>query len=260
MNREFGCQPFGHNAEERIECLRMMKDIGFTNYFIGISTYEDADKIINAAENIGIRLETIHSPFKDINRMWYDDPSGEGPLNMMLECLSFCADHKVPIMVIHESANRVGPDMSNAGLVRFRKIFEKGNELGVKIAVENVRRTNHLARIFHENRDIPVYFCWDSGHELCYTPGVDHVAFLGDKLICTHLHDNRGIYMGDDHILPFDGNMNWQRKADFVKAAGYKGPLTMEIVRYRDLYNDWTDEQYLKTALERVKRFAAMCE
>ena len=54
--------------------------------------------------------------------------------------------------------------------------------------------------------------------------------------------------------------MNWQRKADFVKAAGYKGPLTMEIVRYRDLYNDWTDEQYLKTALERVKRFAAMCE
>lgn len=83
-------------------------------------------------KTIGIRLETIHSPFKNINRMWYDDPSGEGPLNMMLECLSFCADHKVPIMVIHESASRVGPDMSNDGLARFRKIFEKGNELATQ--------------------------------------------------------------------------------------------------------------------------------
>ena len=262
MERKLGCQPFGATADQRIETLKLLKEAGFTNYFFGINNFrkQDAEKIMAAGEKLGLELEEIHAPFKDINRIWYDDEHGEEPFRMMMDSLEFCAEHKVPVMVIHESAGRVAPNMSNAALRRFRTLFETANEKGVKIAVENVRRTNYIARIFHENRDIPVYYCWDSGHELCYTPGVNHVALFPEKLICTHIHDNMGIYMNDDHILPFDGNTDWKKKAECIKASGYKGSLTLEINRDAPQYTDMTDEQYVRLAYERLYRFAEMCE
>ena len=261
MERKLGCQPSGATVEQRIETLRLMKDVGFTYYFFGINNArkDEAEKLMNAAENIGLKLDEIHAPFKDINRVWYDDFHGDLITDMLLDSLSFCADHGVRAMVIHESASRVAPDMSNAGLARFRRIFEEGNAKGVKIAVENVRRTNYVARIFHENKDIPVYYCWDCGHENCYTPGVDHLALFGDKLACTHIHDNRGVYMDDDHILPFDGTTDWERKAELMKATGFDGPLSLELNRGAARYQDWSDEKYYKEAFARLDKFAKMC-
>lgn len=264
MKRKLGCQVTGKTVEQKIENLRIMKDIGFDVFFTSVNVDDPAptEKLLNAAANIGIELETIHALFTNINRMWYDDQSGEGTFKMLMDSLNFCADHDVPTMVMHESGNRIGPDVSMAGLGRFREIVQTANEKGVKIAIENLRRTNHIAFLFHNMRDLDVYYCWDCGHELCYTPGVNHVALFPEKLACTHIHDNRGIYMYDDHLLPFDGNTDWQKKADLIKASGYQGPLTMEIVRvgYDGRYADWTEEEYYKEAYKRISKFAKMCE
>lgn len=264
MKRKLGCSVSGNTPEEKIENLRIMKDVGFDVFFTTLYLSDPAgvEKVLDASVNIGLPVETLHALFTNINRMWYDDQSGEGPLNMLLDSVEFCAQHNIPTMVMHESGGRIGPDVSMAGLARFRKIVQSANEKGVKIAIENVRRTNHLAFLFHNMRDLEVYHCWDCGHELCYTPGVNHVALFPEKLVCTHIHDNRGIYMYDDHILPFDGNTDWQKKADLIKASGYQGPLTMELVRvgYDGRYADWSNERFYQEAYQRISKFAALCE
>ena len=261
MERTLGCIPHGKTADEKIEALRIIKDVGFTHYFIGVSNdkKDDAERIMNAARNIGLELDEVHCMWTRINHIWYDDPHGEVPTDMMLETLDFCAQHDVPIMVIHDSSGRTAPDMSNAGLARFRRIFEAGNEKGVKIAVENLRRTNNTARIFHENKDIPVYHCWDSGHENCYTPGVEHLALFPGKQVCTHIHDNRGIFTVDDHYLPFDGTIDWAKKAALLKAANYEGVLTLEVERRAAPYTDWSDEKCYREAFARISKIAEMC-
>ena len=142
----------------------------------------------------------------------------------------------------------------------FRMNGTHAAENGVKVAVENLRRTNYIARIFQENRDLPVYYCWDSGHEICYTPGVNHLAIFSDKLICTHIHDNRGIFMKDDHMLPFDGVRDWKQTAALLRKSGYSGNICGELQRDAARYADIEDKDFIALAYERLKKFADMME
>ena len=250
------------NEELVLDNMKRMKDAGFECVFFPLLTDQPAqmERYLTAAADLDLAIDELHEMPTDINRMWYDDETGDAPFRLAMESVDFCADHGVTTMVMHESSGRAAPDMSNAGLSRFRAVFEHANERGVKVAVENLRRTNFLARLFFENRDIPMYMCWDSGHEACYTPGVDHVALFPEKVICTHLHDNRGKYTYDDHLLPFDGVNDWEKKARLLKEAGYKGNYCGELKRTADLYKDMTDKEFCALAYERLKKFKDMCE
>ena len=52
------------------------------------------------------------------------------------------------------------------------------------------------------------------------------------KIDCIHLHDNHGEH--DEHLLPGDGTLNWQKAMKGLKSSGYDGPLTLEIVYRKD--------------------------
>lgn len=262
MKFKIGMQALNHgNIDACAKAMKTMKEVGFDACFLPVNPQnpEHWKALCNIAREIGLEIDELHAPFSNINRIWYDEPVGEPVMQMLLDSIDVTARCGVSRMVIHECANRIGPDMSNAGLARFRKIIAYGKEKGVRVCVENLRRTNSLARVLDQNRDLGVGYCWDCGHELCYTPGVNHVAIFGDLLACTHIHDNRGIYMGDDHMLPFDGNTDWETKAKLIKKSGYTGILCGELAKDR-FYADWTDEDFIKEAYNRMKRFAEMCE
>ncbi len=259
---KLGCSCWGDTIEKRIESIKVLADTGFETIMLPafLDDPEGCAKVVQAVRDAGMTVDEIHAPFNNINYMWYDDPSGDPILEMLKSSVDRCVDMQVDTMVLHDNSGRIGPDTSNAGLARFRELFIYAKEKGVRPAVENLRRTNHTARNFHENRDLPVYYCWDSGHECCYTPGVDHVALFPEKLVCTHIHDNSGVYMMDDHWLPFDGATNWERKAHFIRKSGYTGALTMELAREQAKYADMSDKEFAAEAYKRIIRFAEMCK
>ena len=247
--------------DHTLDYIKRIRATGFDAIFTpSLNDYQkELTAMLKTARDEGLEIDELHAPFKNINRMWYDEPIGDPVQKMMMDSVDICAAQGVEKMVMHECANRIGPDMSNAGLKRFREIFLYAKEKGVKIAVENLRRTNSLARILFLNRDLDnVGYCWDCGHELCYTPGVDHLAIFGDKVLCTHIHDNQGVYMGDDHVLPFDGKTDWEKKARLIKKCGYNGIMMMEVTRKG--YEDLSDDAWLKEAYSRILRFAEMCD
>ena len=262
MERKLGCSTWGQDLDTRIKAIEIIGKTGFDTVMlpIWINDPDGTARMVEAVRQNGMTVDELHAPFNNINHIWYDEDWCDETTETLLRSIGICAATKVDTMVLHESSGRIGPDMSNAGLARFRRIFEYAAEKGVRPALENLRRTNYIARLFHENRDLPVYYCWDSGHEICYTPGVDHVALFPDKLVCTHIHDNSGVYMMDDHWLPFDGAMDWERKARFIRESGYTGALTMELARPLAKYNHLSDEEFTAEAYKRIQKFAEMCK
>ncbi len=265
MARKIGAELFrfwSRDDELIFKNMELMKEAGFEVCFFPLilNEPERMESYLDYAKELGLEIDELHEIHKDINLLWADDESGEKRMQLVKEAIDFCASHGVTRMVLHESSGPVGPEMNDVGMNRFREIFQYSNEKGVLVCVENLRRTHYLARIFHENRDLNVGYCWDAGHENCFAPGIDHLLLFGDKLACTHVHDNRGIYCSDDHLLPFDGINDWERDAALIRQCGYKGNICGELKRESPLYEHLSDEEFCKLAYERMKKFVDMCD
>ena len=94
-----------------------------------------------------------------------------------------------------------------------------------------------------------------------------------DKLICTHLNDNMGqtgdsiTWLDDSHLLPFDGVADWNKIAERLNKAGYKGDLTFELTskskperNTHDRYADLDFTGFAALALEKAKKFRDIIE
>lgn len=49
----------------------------------------------------------------------------------------------------------------------------------------------------------------------------------GNRLLATHISDNDG--SGDQHYIPFNGNINWKDVISALKDINYKGAFNLEI-------------------------------
>ena len=106
-----------------------------------------------------------------------------------------------------------------------------------------------------------VGFCWDCGHESCFTPGRQYMPIFGKYLVCTHLHDNHGVYNKDEHLIPFDGSMDMELAARQIKESGYEGSLMLEIlVQNSNYYDGMTYPEYLTKGYEAVTRLRDMID
>jgi sugar phosphate isomerase/epimerase len=50
---------------------------------------------------------------------------------------------------------------------------------------------------------------------------------VSEHLIATHVHDNHG--RSDDHLMPFDGTIDWPASLTAVQKIGYDGTLLFEV-------------------------------
>ena len=103
--------------------------------------------------------------------------------------------------------------------------------LGVQVAVEVI--PNELSRAgslvhFVEN-DLeglealaaPVGICLDFGHAHMDGDLLDAIETVSEHFVTTHVHDNRG--RADDHLVPFEGTIDWPAALTAVQKVGYEG-------------------------------------
>jgi sugar phosphate isomerase/epimerase len=125
-----------------------------------------------------------------------------------------------------------GPNDSRAGARRsIEDLVQVAAPLGVQIAVEVI--PNELSRagsiVHFVEQDLEgVGICLDFGHAHLDGDVVDAVETVSEHLIATHVHDNRG--RTDDHLLPFDGTIDWAGTLLAVQKVGYEGPFMFEVV------------------------------
>ena len=73
--------------------------------------------------------------------------------------------------------------------------------------------------------------CWDSGHG-AVTYGREGAGkalkALMPYLCCTHIHDNnKG---RDEHLIPFQGEIDWEEQMKILREGAYRGDLSFEFV------------------------------
>jgi sugar phosphate isomerase/epimerase len=107
--------------------------------------------------------------------------------------------------------------------------------LGVSIAVEvipnELSRAGSLVHFVEEVLDGDgVGICFDFGHAHMDGDLIDALETVSEHLLTTHVHDNRG--RTDDHLLPFEGTIDWPAALTTLQKVGYDGPMMLEIAAH----------------------------
>ncbi len=250
------------------EQIALYADVGFDAFFLSCGVTEEYHRIpawAEVARRVGIRFEAVHAPTDGVNALWSPVGDKEGAdaaeayLARARRLIGHLSDGGVDKLVLHV-AYGTPPPVSEAGLERFTSLEAYAATRGVRLCYENAAGTEHITAAV-KNAAPGHGFCHDCGHNACYTPDTDLLAICGDRLLFTHIHDNRGPGAGDLHFLPFDGDRDWQAYAAAIAATGYTGTLNLELAcMHNAQYRAWTFEQFTKEAYARICRLAAMVE
>lgn len=129
--------------------------------------------------------------------------------------------------------------------------------LGVRVALEvipnELSRPPSLVHFVEEALEAPgVGICLDFGHAHMLGDLIEAIETVSEHLITTHVHDNRG--RTDDHLVPFDGTIDWHAALTSVQKIGYDGPLVLEVAAHG---SPRTTLQRARAARERMDRMLA---
>lgn len=257
-----GCYP-GVPLEEQI---KLMKENGFESCFLGCES-PVFDDIVKTIQESGIVIETLHAPFSksrtepvcDINDMWNEGESGDAMMARLVSCVEKAGKYNIPVIVVHLSSGRVPPMVNSIGNERFGRLMEIAKENNVTIAYENQRMLGNIAHAFDYYQDAG--FCWDIGHESCFTPGREYMPLFGKKLVALHVQDNNGAEHGDLHLIPYDGIVDFEKAARYIAESGFEGSVMLEVLkRQSNYYDDVSPEEYYKKSAAAALRLAERIE
>ena len=237
-----------------------------SNYNKNVSIYETIDAIVNAgfknafiewydkdwevpqeeqlryAREKGLNIIFAHLGYQNINDMWIEEETGI--VDRYKNDIKACHDNNIPMVMMHVSSHKEAPMYGEIGLKRIKEICEYAKSLNMKIAFENNKIKGYLDYIMDNIKDDNVGVCFDSGH--CHAHFNDEFDFdkFKNRIFCIHLHDND--QSDDQHLLPFDGTLDWEKTIKNIKDSNYEGPTTLEIHYHRNYVKISLDEFYKK--------------
>jgi sugar phosphate isomerase/epimerase len=139
-------------------------------------------------------------------------------------------------VVVHlgSPAPYAGPnDNSRASASRsIEEICRVCEPLGASVAMEvipnSLSSASSLAAMIDRDFDgSTVGICLDFGHAHLAGDVADEIEIAAEHLITTHVHDNRG--REDDHLVPYQGTINWPAALVNMLKIGYEGTYLMEL-------------------------------
>ena len=244
---KYGIQ-IGKVTDDPTEMIRSIKNAGFDAVIVNFEGTFDNEKLINIIHDVGLELENCHAPHKNINHLWRDTEKGEGVFEMLKNNILECAKFEVPRTVWHVSAGNGYPPISQLGMDRVTRLIEVADKNNVDICLEN-QRFFHFIDYIYAKLDCPrLKFCYDSGHEACFSQTKLALPKYRSRLAALHLHDNSGIYNADEHLLPGQGKgVDW----DYVRKnlEGYEGIISLELKKPAELSHD----EFYAAAFEAAK-------
>ncbi len=236
------------------ERYRLIKEAGFDGVLLWWSEYLDRNDYRNGppiVREAGLFIENIHTPFQVQNNLWLDNLDGEASTDCYLQCIADCAEFEIPTMVVHL------PDEDNPynalGLDRIKRIAEKAEQLGVNVALENIRNLANLSYVLEQVDSLRIGFCYDCAHHYRIYRGNDLLSMYGSRLMALHLHDYYGKSI---HRLPYDGTIDWSTTMKKIAETDYLGATAIEAMNWD--YQDILAEEFLHKAFERAKRLEAL--
>ena len=218
------------------------------NPFYGDDWREAAETIRNEAEKCGIVFSQSHVPYRSLS-VKHDIEMAKAPGG--LEFFSNISLRSVEISkIVGCSWAVIHPmDDPNAGfgdheaqiehnLRIFDREIEAAHKFNVGLAFENLYDLPKRRRFGVQAAELKKFIdrvnsplvgaCWDLGHANMGTSDqVESILLLGEKITALHVHDNNG--KDDLHMIPFMGNIQWERVMHAMYEGGCKADLMLEL-------------------------------
>ena len=236
------------------EQARLIKSNGFDATFV--SKIEGLGDVMAALDKYGIACESYHAPFDRINDMWLAGEDGEVMLRRICDCIDACVQYGIPVIVVHLSSGKNPPRINDVGFERYDRLMQYASEKGITVAYENIRKLDNVA--FAMENYPEAGFCWDVGHEACYTYGMEFMPLFGKRLAAVHIHDNTAVYGEDKHWLPYCGVIDMDKAAKHFAVSPYQGSVMLEVTNYTAGIDNV--EEFYPKAYEAASRFAEAVE
>ncbi|MCW4049924.1 MAG: sugar phosphate isomerase/epimerase [Candidatus Bathyarchaeota archaeon] len=215
-------------------------------------THDDMKKYCKLITDTGLKCLDVHgTATKSIRIDSFNDNAHRKYVELLRNRIVFCAEVEGDAVVVHPPRYHQ-PDLEKR-VQRSYAVLEAVKSLcvdhGVHIAFENCYKDDHqvLRRYFEEYPPEWVGFCYDSGHANNHG-NLDEVMGFKDRLIVTHLHDNKGDE--DSHQPPGCGTVDWGKVKAWLK--GYMKPLNLEVTHDPNHF-DGSMTQFLEATVESVK-------
>ena len=109
----------------------------------------------------------------------------------------------------------------------------------VGLAVENLPSAQAAALFDHILSRYPeplVGVCLDTSHAHLSHTLYDLMKDYGGRMTAVHISDNRGEH--DDHQLPFEGTIDWEKFARHFARTGYAGTFLLEVEMRESAFQD----------------------
>ena len=256
-----------------LEEIKIFSEVGWEGFFSGWCYGENIESYRKLADELGMYYQSVHSPFHRVDKIWDDEGiDGDKATEEQIECIKQSKAVGVDLVIVHAIIGMEKCTPTALGLKRYEKIFTAAENNGVTVALENTEGEIYVEALMKEfGSSDNVRFCIDTGHELCYNGGRNIIGKYADKVVCTHLNDNLGqtgeiiTWHDDAHLMPFDGIADWNGIAARLKAAGYKGDITLELTsankpdrHTHDRYAHLDCKGFAALALEKAKQFKAL--
>lgn len=194
-----------------------------------------------------LSVNSIHAPITTsfvggqwgpaLSNAWDDPAARRAAVEETVATLAVARRIPVRFLVLHlgvpdELATTPGMNVRDHARRSLEEIHAAAAPLGVRVAVEvipnDLSRADALVRLIEEDLDAAdVGLCLDYGHAFLMGDVVDTIETVSGHLVTTHVHDNHG--RADDHLLPFDGGIDWGAALIATQKIGYDGALLFEV-------------------------------
>jgi sugar phosphate isomerase/epimerase len=194
-------------------------------------------------EKLGILIHQMHGPMFNT----CEDPSKlKEHMEEAERALRWAGTLGVRWVVLHPGSAPSSEDERDLEEVKrrnldvFGKLADTAREIGLGIAIENTAdRNDQGRRVFgattYELLSLVrtlgpevMGICWDTGHaNVQKLNQYKAIKALGGYLVATHIDDNDS--SSDQHLLPFEGNIDWKEVMRALHEVNYDGFFNLEV-------------------------------
>jgi sugar phosphate isomerase/epimerase len=193
----------------------------------------------------GLALHAIHAPI--VESMMGNDKWGATISNAVGDAgkrqaavseagvaLNIARQIPAGVFVVHLGTPTVqgGENNRTAAFRSIEEICRLAEPIGIRVALEVIPNplsdAASLVTMLERDLDAPLAgVCLDFGHAFLMGDVTDTIEQVAEHLVATHVHDNDG--KTDQHLVPFEGRINWDAALMSMQKVGYDGTYLMEL-------------------------------
>jgi sugar phosphate isomerase/epimerase len=204
------------------------------------------DQLEETLRDTGLRLHSVHAPIAEAltGGRWTqpfslasaDQSRREQALLETGNALRLAGRLGASYLVVHvgvpASQESSAEDNRLEDAIRsLETLQEAAVPLGVRLALELIPNQlsgpEALVTLLEDGAELgDAGICFDFGHAFLMGDVIDAIETTSGHVVTTHVHDNTG--RGDEHLMPFDGRIDWDAALMGMQKIGYEGAFVFE--------------------------------